>query len=140
MTRMVVLLASGAALFVALAGDVASAAPVWLECRASGAAGTVAFRLGFDEATNQASTSWSAGGGRPARAHFGETGTDVSQSVSITMTSISALFQTSTIDDPYMYRANINRTDGSLSFFRFDRSVRTSTGSCSPAAAPQRQF
>lgn len=134
------LLARSVVLFIGLAGNAVNAAPVWLECRASGPAGTVTFRFGFDEAAKQASTSWSAGGGRPARAHFGEVGTDAAFESACTVTSISSSFATSHLNDPYAYRVNIGRTDGSMTFIRYDGSVRFSNGTCSPAAVPDRKF
>ncbi|MCX7364480.1 MAG: hypothetical protein NTV97_21940 [Alphaproteobacteria bacterium] len=132
------LLAGNALLLIGLGSSAVGAAPVWLECRASGPAGTVTFR--FDEAAKQASTSWSAGGGRPARAHFGETGTEAAFEASFTMTSISAAFQNCPVNDPYAYRVNIGRTDGSMAFIRYDGSVRISNGTCSSATSPTRMF
>lgn len=134
------LLAGSALLYVGLGSSAVSAAPVWLECRASGPAGTVTFRFGFDEAAKQASTSWSAGGGRPARAHLGEAGSETAFEASFAMTSISAAFQNSPVNDPYAYRVNIGRTDGSMAFIRYDGSVRISNGTCSPATGPTRMF
>ena len=62
--------------FLVLHGAIGFAAPVTLDGRASGAAGTVAFRFVFDEPAKQASMVWSTGGGRPHAQWFGEAGSD----------------------------------------------------------------
>ena len=120
-------------------GGIAGAAPVSLDCRASGPAGTVAFRLIFDEAAKQASTVWSAGGGRPHAQWFGDSGTDNAIDPIFNATSISAGFQYAAFDDPAVYRVNVDRTNGSVRFIRYNP-VRMSEGSCGASAAPPRLF
>ena len=130
-----------AGIFFILPGVVglAGAAPSALDCRASGPAGTVAFRFLFDESARQASFIWSAGGGRPSAQYFGEAGSENALEPIFNATSISAGFQHSPMDDPTTYRANIDRTNGGLQFIRYNP-IRISQGSCSPSAAPSRQF
>jgi hypothetical protein len=119
--------------------SIASAAPVALDCRASGPAGAVTFRFIFDDAAKQASTTWSAGGGRPFAPVFGEAGTDNSIDPAFTVSAISASFRISPVDDPYAHLINIGRTDGSMRFIRYNP-LRISEGTCSPSAAPARLF
>ncbi len=117
----------------------ADAAPVALDCRASGPAGTVTFRFIFDEAAKQASTAWSAGGGRPSAQWFGDTGTDDSMSPNFSATAISADFRKSSVDDPTVYMINLDRTNGGMRFIRYGP-VRISEGTCSLSATPSRVF
>src|SRR5262245_32077652 len=103
-----------------LFASVVAAAPVTLDCRASGAAGTVAFRLVFDEAAKQASAVWSSGGGRPSAPLFGEAGSEHSLGpVGVDAVSIVVPFRQAIPDDPYAYLVAIDRTDGKLRFTRY---------------------
>ncbi len=120
-------------------GGIAGAAPVSLDCRASAPAGTVTFRLIFDEAAKQASTVWSTGGGRPHAQWFGDPGTDNAMDPIFNATSISAGFQYAAFDDPAAYRINVDRTNGGVRFIRYNP-LRISDGSCSPSATPARVF
>jgi hypothetical protein len=115
---------------------------VTLNCQASGAAGSVSFVAMFDEASQQVSASWSAGGGRPAAAAFGESGVDRPIQSSVTMTSIYGVFRSvaGAVADPYAYTVSIDRTNGSLQFQRSGSvPFTTSTGSCQKATT-QRVF
>jgi hypothetical protein len=124
--------------FLVLPG-LAGAAPVSLDCSGSGPAGTVTFRLIFDEAAKQISTVWAAGGGRPHAQWYGEAGADRLIDPGFSATGISGAFRASPYDDPAVYMVNVNRTNGSMQFTRYGP-IRNSQGTCSPSATPSRIF
>src|SRR5262245_24859054 len=97
----------------------AFAEPVYLNCSATGASGSVSFQFFFDEAANQAATIWSAGGGRPSASYFGEVGTENAFEVTFTAAWIGAQFRMSAYDDPYAYRVNLDRFSGAVAYIRY---------------------
>lgn len=118
-----------------LLSGTAYAAPVWLDCRASGDAGNVNFRMVFDPDTSQASTTWAVGGGRPSAGVVGEIGTDNAYAPEVS----PARFWSSFVaydGDTSAYSLAINRADGSLIFSRSNgQSARESHGRCAPSAS-----
>lgn len=129
-------------LFIALAmPTMASAEPVWLNCSASGEAGSVRFRFVWDEEAHQAFTMWESGGGRPTASFLGAAGTDnaVSGDPRVTAIQVIATFRPSPAiaDNQWAYGVEVNRLDGTMRFTRFSIH-RQSYGSCVRATVPRR--
>lgn len=122
--------------------NVAHAEPIWLQCQATGHAGSFTFRFSFDEATQQATAVWAGGGGRPSAPLLGETGTDQSMQdlTSITPSVIEAPFRTGLGEGrEYAYRVGIDRNTSAMGIRRYPegRDSLYSVGACQRAESPR---